>query len=99
MKQDIKNEKIMLETNKELKFEIIVISNKYENKIIYLNMSKNISEKEFIDTILKNLDEKYFNTLVKLSCCQCYCESADELIPFLLKSNGKYYFNNGNLLK
>ncbi len=61
-------------------------------------MSKNVSEKEFISNILKNLDKKYFDTLVKLSCCQCYCKSAEELILFLLKSNGKYYFdNNGNL--
>ena len=93
-------EQNQLEKNNELKFEVIITSNKYNQIFMYFTMSKNISEKEFISNILKNLDKKYFDTLVKLSCCQCYCESAEELIPFILKSNGKYYFdNNGNLPK
>jgi 5-formyltetrahydrofolate cyclo-ligase len=83
-----------LKINNELKFEIIVTSNKYEQIIIYITMSKDVSEKEFIDNILKSLDKKYFNTLVKLSCCQLYCESDNDLKEFLFKSNGKYYFND-----
>jgi|688.fasta_scaffold379786_2 hypothetical protein len=85
-----------LKTNNELKFEVIITSNKYKQIIIYITMSKDVSEKEFIDNILKSLDKKYFNTLVKLSCCQLYCESDNDLKEFLFKSNGKYYFNSKN---
>jgi len=92
------NEFKKLKENNQLKFEVIIHSNKYEEIIMYFIMSKNVSEKEFINNILIKLDKKYFDTLVKLSCCQCYCESKNDLINFLLKSYGKYYFNNnGNL--
>ena len=63
-------------------------------------MPNNISEDKFIMNILNNLEKKYFDTLVKLSCCQCYCDNDSDLISFLLKTNGKYYFDNsGNLPK
>lgn len=91
------NEEEQLKQNNELKFEIIVTSHKYNQLLMTIIMSKNISEKEFISNILESLDKKYFDTLVKLSCCQCYCNSNEKLMPFLLKSFGKYYFdNNGN---
>jgi hypothetical protein len=88
-----------LKINNELKFEVIVTSKKYEQIIIYITMSKDISEKQFIDNILKSLNKKYFNTLVKLSCCQLYCENDNDLKEFLLKSNGKYYFNGKGILQ
>lgn len=88
------NESELLKLNNELKFEVIITSNKYNQIVKYFTMSKNVSEKEFIDNILKNIDKKYFNTLVKLSCCQLYCEKNEDLLDFILKSYGKYYFNN-----
>ena len=53
----------------------------------------NSIELEFIGAVLCALDEERLRQLVKLSCCQMYCERDEDLRPFLAARSGKYYFN------
>jgi hypothetical protein len=75
-----------------LSFNIIASFNKHEQDIFDLDVnSKNIKESTFISAILKNIDN--VEDLYKISVCQMNCKTHEELLPFLVLRNGKYYFN------
>lgn len=76
-----------------LKFEIIVTFEEKEQILVYINVPKTCTEENFIRTILKQLFPNEIKQLVKFSCCQMFCESENDLLPFIAQCNGKYYFN------
>jgi len=49
------------------------------------------NEKTFLHTLFR--EEQVLKSLIKYSVCQI-CKNTEELLPFLLKRNGKYYFTH-----
>lgn len=74
-------------------FEIIVTFENDPQIIIDLKVRNNVTEKNFISMILDELSNNEIKQLLKLSCMQYDTSSYDDLLPFIAKSNGKYYFN------
>jgi hypothetical protein len=58
-----------------------------------------IPEERFLRSIVQWLCKTYSPTmtkrLVKISCCQLYTASARNMLPFIRRTNGKFYFNPG----
>jgi hypothetical protein len=58
-----------------------------------------IPEERFLRSIVQWLCKTHSPTmakrLVKISCCQLYTASARNILPFIRRTNGKFYFNPG----
>lgn len=72
-------------------FELILTYDTKPQEIYNIDVMSDITEEKFVLLILQNIG-KDAHDLVKISCCQ-YCNGWDELLPFIAKTHGKYYFN------
>jgi len=52
------------------------------------------TEKEFLRHVFSTLNEEEKSQLVKLSCCQLYTDREEDVLPWIMKRNGKYYFED-----
>jgi hypothetical protein len=52
-----------------------------------------ITEEEFITYVFNNLTLTEVKRLDKISCCQLFTAHEDDVLPFMRKTSGKYYFN------
>lgn len=50
-------------------------------------------EQKFLNIVIKGLKNK--KDLVKISVCQLFTTRISDLLPFVKKSGGKFYFKNG----
>jgi hypothetical protein len=80
------------------KFNVIVTFEKHDQEIYNVIVPHDISEDMFLLTIfnlLNSYGEQYVSDLIKISCCLMWNKSEVESLyfPWLLKRNGKFYFN------
>jgi len=75
----------------DVEVEIILTYDAKPQEFFNIVIKDNITEKNFILCILHLLG-KDAHDLIKISCCQ-YCDNVTELLPFIAKTRGKYYFN------
>ena len=80
-----------------LLYEFILTYDSDDQELMYLYINKTITEKEFLDIIFSEIGEDKDN-IIKISCCQMYTTKAEDLLPFIFKTNGKYYFKNSRRL-
>lgn len=73
-------------------FQVIATFEDGEQDIFDIKLSYIKDEKEFVYIILNSIDIDNVKDLVKLSICQ-QIEKKSDIIEWLFKRNGKYYFN------
>src|SRR5437868_6951137 len=77
---------------KFINFDSILTFDDRQQEFIDINhVGNDITEKDFIDYILNALNFKELKHLIKISICQHTSEN--DLLSWMKKSDGKYYFN------
>lgn len=78
----------------QAKIEVIYTFRTQSQQIGTIEIKKSCTEKEFLACILEDLQESEIEELVKLSLSQLNAKKRSQGIPWLLKRNGKLYFND-----
>lgn len=86
------DQKRLLKENDLIFVEIISTYENVSQDFTYILLDKNeqLTEKYVLYKIFDSLNTEYLPQLIKLSCCQLYC---DMLIPLFIRTMGKFYFN------
>jgi len=77
----------------KLHISVICSFDTSEQVFIEIEPSPEITMDQFLKEMFKTLTNEELAELVKFSCCQNTQSKNEKILPFLLETNGKFYFN------
>lgn len=85
------DQKRIIKENDLIFVEIISTYETVSQDYTYILLDKDdLSEKFVLYKIFDSLNREHISQLIKLSCCQLYCNI---IIPLFIRTMGKFYFN------
>lgn len=76
--------------------QVICIFRESDWKIFSINCELSLTKEDFLRKVFDRLTRTEVETLVKISACQ-FCDTDDEVYPFLDECRGQIWFENGDL--
>ncbi len=75
-------------------FEIIITYEKGSQDMVYVDVPQSCNtDEKFLNFVFSQLKREELENLVKFSTCILHIEKIEDVPDFILKRNGKYYFN------